>query len=400
MSSRLFGVPALPVALIFIAALGAFLVRPDSIAVRGAACAFSAAAFVWAVRAHLELSALRKQVRAMEALGRQAIDAQNLDNLLAHLLTAARDLIRFDRAFIWIADTGGERLRLRAARPANAAPKVPAEILSGEGLVGRVAERCRGLVIMGGDDAPQSDPAGGEGMASLLVVPLATGERTVGVALFARRQKRQFAPRDLDVMQGVAGGVASAIENTRLHQSIRTLAVTDGLTGLTNHRRLQEILSEEVWRSRRYGRPFSVILCDVDSFKEFNDTYGHPQGDDLLRRMAGVLRASVRVVDTVARYGGEEFCILLPETGRLQAQKMAERLRRAVAEIPLPGKDGGQAVHKTMSFGVASFPQDTPDGDRLITLADEALYHAKRAGKNQVQLAGGAPTVPTAADAS
>lgn len=402
-----------------------FALRTNQSVLRWLAPSFGVVAAVLATRAWVELRTLRKQVRAMEVLGRLAIDAQNEDSLLGHLFAAAHDMVLFDRAAVWTGDATGDMLHLRAARPATdsrfspvtrvteqpvspGSSQTPPDprftpdgsealppIAVGVGLVGRVAARRRGIIVATRDEARWSKesalPGGSvvsvvcEGMASVLVVPLVTARRTIGVALFAHHDPDVYAPRDLHLVQGVANLVASAIENVRLHQSIRALAVTDGLTGLTNHRRLQEILSEEIWRSGRYGRPVSVILCDVDSFKHYNDTYGHPQGDELLKGMARVLQASVRSVDTVARYGGEEFCIILPETGRVHARKMAERLRVAVEGTPFTGKEGGTPVRKTMSFGVASFPEDTQDAEQLVPLADAALYLAKRSGKNQVQ---------------
>ena len=373
--------------------------RHINIMVGGAAFALSTAAAVWAIRAGVELRALRKQVRAMEALGRQGIDVQNLDSLLAHLLDTAQDLIPFDRAFVWTADSRGEWLERQACLPPGADWTAPVQLRLGEGMIGRVAERRRGVIIADSDD-PRWEGAvfvrnPRERTASILVAPLTTGERALGVALFAHREPGRYTPRDLVLVQSVANQVASAIENVRLHQSIRALAVTDGLTGLTNHRRLQEILTEELWRAQRYERPVSVIMCDVDSFKHYNDTYGHPQGDELLRMMAGVLSASVRAVDTVARYGGEEFCIVLPETGRVQAERMAERLRREIQQAEFPGHPEGEPVRKTMSFGVASFPEDVSEPAHLIPLADAALYQAKHSGKNQVQCARRATVAPT-----
>lgn len=373
--------------------------RPDNFAVGGLAFSLSMAAFVWAVGAQRELRALRKHVRAVEALGQQAIDAQNLDSLLVDLLAAAHDLIPFDGAFVWIRDANSDCFALHATRPRGVSIPVPGYIQLGEGLLGRVAQRRRGII--GGDDTngERNEDKGLETllgpdapMASILIVPLVAAERTVGMALFAHRDSGRYAPRDLQSLQSLASLVANALENVRLHQSLREMAVTDGLTGLTNHRRLQEILREELERSGRYGRPVSVILCDVDNFKQYNDTYGHPQGDDLLQRMARVLLANVRMVDTVARYGGEEFCIVLPETDRVQARYMADRLRAAVAGTAFQGKNSAHIINKTMSFGVASFPLDTRNPGQLVGLADEALYRAKHAGKNQVQVAGAKPT--------
>ena len=161
------------------------------------------------------------------------------------------------------------------------------------------------------------------------------------------------------------------------------LAATDGLTNLWNHRKMHELLRVEMKRSTRYHRAMSVLMLDVDSFKTFNDTYGHPQGDQLLRNIAAILRAGVRNVDFVGRYGGEEFLVLLPETTKDDACRMAERIRSDVEAQAVLDIDG-KTVCRTVSVGVASYPEDALNPADLVQKADEALYRAKRSGKNCV----------------
>jgi len=141
-----------------------------------------------------------------------------------------------------------------------------------------------------------------------------------------------------------------------------------------------------------------VIMLDVDGFKTYNDTYGHPQGDVLLKQLADVLAANVRDVDIVGRYGGEEFIIVLPETGKDSAFQTAERLRNAVACCIFPGTPGedGTTVRKTISLGVATFPIDADDAHALVSKADQALYRAKHAGRNRTISSSGTPTPPPA----
>ncbi len=176
-----------------------------------------------------------------------------------------------------------------------------------------------------------------------------------------------------------------------MHQDIYNQAVTDGLTGLYNRRHMQTALAVERRRAQRYGHALSVVMLDVDGFKGYNDTYGHPQGDVLLKKLAALLRENVRGVDIVGRYGGEEFIILMPETSTEEAWQTSERLRTAVAAEIFPGHadDPNSTVFKTISLGIATYPQDTNDTHMLVTLADQALYRAKRGGRNQTILAGG-----------
>ncbi len=159
---------------------------------------------------------------------------------------------------------------------------------------------------------------------------------------------------------------------------------TDPLTGLANRRALFVRLEEEWARAQRYGDELSVLMADLDHFKAVNDGHGHIAGDEVLRSVARVLLRSVRKVDAVARYGGEEFCLVLPRTGKREALRVADDLRRAVAATAIEPLPGAPALHVTLSVGVAAFPADAADVSALIARADEALYRAKRAGRDRV----------------
>jgi diguanylate cyclase (GGDEF)-like protein/PAS domain S-box-containing protein len=169
--------------------------------------------------------------------------------------------------------------------------------------------------------------------------------------------------------------------NRRLEEmnvQLETLATTDSLTGLKNHRLFQERLIDEVRRAARYGSPLSILMLDIDQFKTYNDAFGHPAGDALLRRLAGEMEATVRSSDLPARYGGEEFAVILPETDAEQARIAAERLRAAIESMSCSGWS------VTASFGVATLSPSVPDAVTLISQADEALYRSKRIGRNCV----------------
>lgn len=168
--------------------------------------------------------------------------------------------------------------------------------------------------------------------------------------------------------------------NVMLHR----LAVTDGLTGLFNHRYFQEKWAEEFRRARRYGEPLALVMMDVDHFKNYNDCAGHPQGDVLLRDIAALLGQSVREVDFVARYGGEEFAAILPKTSGAAARTLAERIRKAVEETSFPLGHLQPGGRVTVSIGVASFPDDAEQPEEVLECADRALYVAKRGGRNRV----------------
>jgi two-component system, cell cycle response regulator len=183
-------------------------------------------------------------------------------------------------------------------------------------------------------------------------------------------------------------------ELLEVNRQLSELAARDGLTGLYNHRYFHERAFQEVSRAQRYGSPVSLLFMDIDNFKHYNDSHGHPQGDELLKQVAKLLsrqsvseefRVRLRDSDLVARYGGEEFVVLLPETPKSGALIAAERLREAIAGFDF--RAGTSASRVTVSFGVATFPDDASSKDALVVSADQALYEAKRSGRNQVKAA-------------
>jgi diguanylate cyclase (GGDEF)-like protein/PAS domain S-box-containing protein len=179
-----------------------------------------------------------------------------------------------------------------------------------------------------------------------------------------------------------------------LNVRLEALATTDGLTGLKNHRTFQERLLEEVRRAVRYGAPLSILMLDVDRFKTYNDAFGHPAGDAILRKIAEVIKTTARTTDVVARYGGEEFAVILPETDREQARIAAERFRAAIEATPWPE----WAV--TASFGVATLARTASDSVALIAQADAALYQSKRIGRNCVTHAFDSMSFPVNSESS
>jgi two-component system cell cycle response regulator len=188
----------------------------------------------------------------------------------------------------------------------------------------------------------------------------------------------------------VVGAIVSVVDVTyrveyenqlkALNQRLQSLAVTDGLTGLHNHRAFQDYLEEQFQTAMRNKQPLALILMDVDHFKQYNDTYGHQAGDEVLRQVAQILQANVREGDFVARYGGEEFVVVLPRTDSESAVAVAERLRRAVESAEW------QLRPVTGSFGVASIRPDMETRQELIEAADQALYQAKKNGRNRVEV--------------
>ena len=223
-------------------------------------------------------------------------------------------------------------------------------------------------------------------VASQAAVLLRTGDVIIGVILIASAERRELSGAEMERLSVLANQSSLSLQNALLHAELERLSVTDRLTDLYNHGHMKQRLDEEFKRAARFGHSLSLIMLDIDDFKSFNDTFGHPRGDILLKAVSGVIRTSLRTMDIAARYGGEEFVVVLPETDTQGALAVAERIRADVEAIRLDGPDSELAM-KTVSVGVATFPDHAVSSLRLLESADAAMYRAKRAGKNRVMSA-------------
>jgi diguanylate cyclase (GGDEF)-like protein len=249
-----------------------------------------------------------------------------------------------------------------------------------------------------------------EGDRRRLIAPLVTQGRAEGW-LEIVSDDRPFAQDEVELVQILANQMAAALDSTRLYATLAQQAITDGLTGLFNHRYFYERLRDEVVRATRYDLQLSLLMMDLDDFKCYNDRFGHPAGDRVLRHVADIMKAQLREsVDVLARYGGEEFAVILPHTPAGGAERVGERLsqsvgtlaydlstplgalaagervRHSVEDTVFPGADPSEPAHVTISVGIASIPAHARDAEALVDAADRALYVAKLHGKNRVEI--------------
>ena len=222
---------------------------------------------------------------------------------------------------------------------------------------------------------------------SLAVLPLAdpTGEVVGVLALWSSRDE-ELRQDGQAVLETIAPYAALQLRHALQYGTLQHQVLEDALTGLRNRRAFDARLAEESARQERYQRALALLMLDVDHFKAVNDQHGHEAGDEVLRRIAAVLRGSVRSTDVAARYGGEEFAVLMPETGLRQAAEAAERIRAGVAALRLASD--GQRLDIRVSVGVAAVPESAADARDLVGAADAMLYEAKRAGRDRVRVAG------------
>lgn len=246
---------------------------------------------------------------------------------------------------------------------------------------------------------PQLGPEAG----SLMAVPLRGRDAISGVLMLERLGEGQtFTPEEFELVQLFAAQASIALQNAEAYQHVQIRARTDGLTGLSNHTTFREMLGRGV----TVGQPFSLLMLDLDDFKGYNDTFGHPAGDELLRALSTALRGSIRDADSVFRYGGDEFAFLLPNTDLTGARFVAEKIRKAVRAVRA-GTGPQRRRRITCSLGVAAFPTDGETADAVLRAADRAAYASKRAGRDRVSTADDArmlpesftPSLPTPVDA-
>jgi diguanylate cyclase (GGDEF)-like protein len=233
--------------------------------------------------------------------------------------------------------------------------------------------------VLEAEDLGEVDAGG----SHVIAVPMGTAESGgyVHGLITVVREGESFSSDDRQLLRSLAAQATLALENVDLHVQVSRQAVTDELTGLANHGRFQDLLGVEIEQVRRYHHPVGLIMLDIDNFKSVNDTYGHQQGDVVLRRVARVLADNSREVDFPARYGGEEMAVILPHTDLEGAYAIAERIRTSVESLRIPRMDKQGVLRVTASLGVASSSEGQKDG--LIAEADAALYEAKRQGKNR-----------------
>jgi diguanylate cyclase (GGDEF)-like protein len=307
------------------------------------------------------------------------------DDLLARFGALLSSVVAQDSwALAWHEEEGGPLLRLASEGYASAAG--PALALQQNTALAGILQQADAAVVFNGE-ASAIPAALNEGLAKpaqhFLLVPLRLGGRLAGVLKLDRR----LAPFEEDERENAlifGSQAAITLENARLYSLHQRLATTDGLTGLYNHRYFQERLALELVQAERLGKPLTLALTDIDFFKKFNDTFGHQEGDVVLRKVAQLLKDKVRPgKDIVCRYGGEEFVVILPDCDVVEARQVMDALR-AYCGTNLIGGTGPEARAITMSIGLCSYPAGAKEQREIIHTADEALYKAKKTGRDRV----------------
>jgi diguanylate cyclase (GGDEF)-like protein len=342
-----------------------------------------AALAIEASRANERLEQRIRQLDALYRITQLASEPRDLASLLQSILEITQGAIPEGYCSILLLDQGTRALKLSASRGYTSMAE-GLTIALGQGVTGRCAESAQVIVV---DDVTQVPDyiSGVPGARSEVAVPLLVEGRVMGVLNAESQQPSAYGDDHVRTLSVIAQQVAVVLRAAQLHEETRRLAITDPLTGLYNRRHFIAQLDDHLRRARRYRETLAVVFLDLDDFKTLNDRFGHNPGDRALQAVAAAMRAWVRDTDEVARLGGDEFAALLLQAEGESAWQVVERLRRTVGEIVLTDREGVR-IPMTISAGVAMFPTNGVDAESLLQRADNALYAAKRQGKDRVVL--------------
>lgn len=318
-----------------------------------------------------------------EALGSKL----DLDHRLFTMARKVREVIPYDQCFVFLLEPGDLRAELHVVEGDADRSLTGRTFYLHDGILALVVKKRMILADQdlasrhGGNRFFPKESGVNLKPGSFVALPILARGEVIGLFTVSSREPNVYDDKQVDFLKALCSQAALSISDAKLHREVHQKAAIDGLTGVYNHRRFQERLQEETERFARQKEPFSLLMIDVDFFKKINDRFGHPVGDKVLRDVAGTLLKTVRRIDFVARYGGEEFAVLLINAGPREAFSLAERIRTAVEKLE-PVLNGKKELI-TVSVGMAVCPKDSRDREGLVRKADEALFQAKRAGRNQ-----------------
>ena len=336
--------------------------------------------------ANAELTAHVNELSALFSLIQDMIGSLDLDVLFGRVLQIIKDVVPCDELLLLLYQEENDQLLIRNTLGLDSACKHRELLDARSGLLGELILQREYLHVrdIAEDQRSEAYLRDYSETRSLLCVPMILKDQLLGIINLHKKAPGGFSEREIRLVQAITAQAAIAIENARLYQQTRDLSNTDSLTRLANRRFFQATLEKEFAQSRRYGAIFSLIMIDIDHFKCYNDTHGHLQGDRVLRDVAQILQDNIRGIDLAGRFGGEEFIILMPRTNKEGARAAAEKLRLCVTEREFMGAAESQPEGRlTLSLGIAEFPEDADSLESLQERADQALYQAKKDGRNR-----------------
>ncbi|NIQ98192.1 MAG: diguanylate cyclase [Desulfuromonadales bacterium] len=340
-------------------------------------------------RANSELEATVRELSALFQCNQAMISTLDLNLLFDRILSVLQNVLVCDDLALLLHNEEEGNLTVRKVLGLDPEKMDNLQFHFDEGITGEAARNKRTVYVedLSADERSLGYKGRAQTDGSLMSAPMVIRGRLIGVLNLHKNAVGAFSHSEIKLAQAIANQAAIAIENAHLYETTRSLSMTDELTGLANRRHFQEILEREKRQAERYKGKFSIVMLDIDHFKNYNDTHGHLTGDAALKEVAGLLLENTRGVDLVARFGGEEFVILLSQTDCAGGVRVAEKIRSAVHEMQFPGEAASQPGRSmTVSLGVTTYPDHGLHLEELLNLADTALYRAKKSGRNRVAM--------------
>jgi diguanylate cyclase (GGDEF)-like protein len=332
-----------------------------------------------------ELDKILKNLSLLYNIGRAMTYISDLKNLLKYILGKAIDITKAEKGSIMLYDADTNQLSISFIEgledhdyqeKINNKQVECKKFKPGEGVAGQAFQEAKPIILNNTKGQEEFIEADSSFVRSIACIPMLVYNEAIGVInVTNKRDDTHFTEVDIEMLKAVTDQAAVAINKAQLQE----VAITDFLTGLYIRRYFMSRLQDELIRSERYNKTFSIAMVDIDKFKNVNDTYGHSAGDKALKAAGNFFQKNLRQTDVIARYGGEEFLIFFPETNKEVAYILAERLRKGFSQIRLDNLPG-----LTISLGISSYPEDGKDIETLIKNADTAMYTAKQNGRNKV----------------
>ena len=329
----------------------------------------------------------KDKLESVLEIGKMMSAILNLGELINFIVTKTTEVLKAQKGSLMLLDETTGNLIIRGAIGLSNDILNSAPVKIGDKIAGWVAKRGEPLLVENIETDPRTKRESRPHYAgkSFISIPLIHKDKIHGVLNITDKDSDAgiFSMDDLNYISIIINQAAIAIENARLYEEVTKLAITDALTGLFNHRYFQEYLLSEMNRAKRYGRPLSLVMFDIDNFKKYNDQYGHLTGDSILRNIGTILKSNAREVDIVCRYGGEEFMMILPETDAAGATAIADKIRETISSCNQREESLVNVGPITVSGGIAQYEKKFGK-EQFIQYTDQALYQAKKEGKNKI----------------